>query len=210
MTADTTLRIWTPLNTVAILCVPPNATATNTLQQLLATSDVAALVLGDLPAEYGWELYVNSPLSDDIRTATNTADCGACSRLPHAGEPADATNQLAHVDPDLNILSVISKLPTAIASRAQLRLACAHPSLTFQVTLANVPHIDDGRTLFWGISHFSTVTDVLDGLTELYQLPLISMEYIVETVEVTGNHQGMRINRVRSCVIDTSCSTSAT
>ena len=85
MTGDTTLRIWTPLNTVAVLCVPPNATAADTLKQLLSASDVAALVLGDLPVGYGWELYVDLPLSGDARKTIGAADCGVCSRLSYIG-----------------------------------------------------------------------------------------------------------------------------
>ena len=77
MTTDTTLRIWTPLNTVVVLHVSPNATADNILQQLLASSDVGALVLGDLP-ECDWEIYANLPLSGGARTMIDIPDCGVC------------------------------------------------------------------------------------------------------------------------------------
>ena len=76
MTTDTTLGIRTPLNTVVVLpCF--NATADNILQQLLASSDIGALVLGDLPG-YDWEIYPNLPLSGSAHTMIDIADCGVC------------------------------------------------------------------------------------------------------------------------------------
>lgn len=83
MTSDTTLRIWTPLNTVVVVRVPPNSTAAHTLQQLFATSTVAALVLGGLPG-HEWDLYANLPLSDDTCT---TADCRVCHSCLALGKP---------------------------------------------------------------------------------------------------------------------------
>ena len=68
------------------------------------------------------------------------------------------------------------------------------------MTFTNVPHIDDGRTIFWGISHSSAVTDVLDGLVKLYHLPAISAEY---TVEAGGKHQGRRTSSILSSVVET-------
>lgn len=109
------------------------------------------------------------------------------SFLPRAWQAFDATVHLGPIDTNINILSVISKLPAAIASRAHLRLACAHPSLTVQVTLSNVPSIDEGRTISWGISHTSTAADVLDGLTELYRLPRSLWNILLKPLNPGGN-----------------------
>lgn len=56
MTAEASVRIWTPINTIVAVRISPNASVSDTLHQLLSTSDVVSITLGDFEDIYEWRL----------------------------------------------------------------------------------------------------------------------------------------------------------
>lgn len=102
----------------------------------------------------------------------------------------DVGNPKDRVPSEMTLSAALSSVPSSspnTAPRAHLRLASAHPLLSMRVTFWNVPHIEDETSINWGISRSSTVTDVVDGISELFRLSLQSVEYIVESATTEDN-----------------------
>lgn len=106
-----------------------------------------------------------------------------CSCLTHSSKGI--------VPPTSTIGSLPSVIDSQFAARAHLRLESAHPALTIELTFWNVPEIEDGKIIKWGIAKSSTAVDVIDGLVELYRLPLHSVEYTIDSVEMRKNQTSM-------------------
>lgn len=82
MTADTTLRIWTPLNTVATLRVSPTGSVADALQQVLASTGLVSLILGDISDNEGWYMYTNYSLPSDLESSASFNDSEIQHRFP--------------------------------------------------------------------------------------------------------------------------------
>ncbi|KAF8312682.1 hypothetical protein DL93DRAFT_1298220 [Clavulina sp. PMI_390] len=183
MTSDTSVRIWTPLNTIVALRLAPHATVDDALSTLLATSDIASNVLGDFEDAYEWNLYLNSGLN----------------HVPHH-------QRLSSADPlpsTLKISSVIAASnDSGSPSRTPLRIASAHPLLTIALSLWNLPEIDEGKALEWGVTASSTVGDILNGIVELYDIPLEVSDCVIHAVEKSRQHEILRPISLATKVVD--------